>query len=73
MSQGYLQAERLPSLVGERQCVEGADLLSAAHALAAELDPSAGGLLMLCEDRAAFAAGLLAGLISGLPLLLPPN
>ena len=52
-----------------------ADLLRDAAAIARALPPSAAGgeVLLFCEDRYRFAAGLLGAWVAGFPVALPPN
>src|SRR5207302_10231069 len=51
------------------------DLLRDAAAVARSLPPrEAGGeVLLFCEDRYRFAAGLLGSWVAGFPVALPPN
>src|SRR5207253_3157804 len=51
-----------------------ADLLRDAAAVARALPSGAGGeVLLFCEDRYRFAAGLLGAWMAGFPVALPPN
>ena len=64
---------QLPEVQDEHGLFAADSLCAAARRLQAGLPETASGLVMLCEDRAAFLAGLLAAIERGVPLLLPPN
>ncbi len=64
---------RLPEVQDEHGILPGMVLQASAQQLLAQLPAEAAGLVMLCEDRATFLAGLLAAIERDIPLLLPPN